>query len=210
MGGYGRPVLGPIQVKKNGTTIFSVSGVDTKDTATAQVTAVRLGTISGSGINFYGQYDWDDMYWCDSTTIPGEARIDTLRPSADTAQKQWTPSTGSTNYSMLNSTLLQTTTYVEAATVGFEDRYDFADLAAVPTSIYAVSLCSFGKKTDAGTKSMKLSIDDGSAVSYGAEFFLNATSALSPQRVMETRPSAGGAWTGAQVNAMKPGIVEYS
>lgn len=82
--------VGVINLYVNGQSLLSLSGVDTKTNATlSTVTTVYLG--DNTSIVGKGSYTFDDMYITDTPARLGEQRIETLYPSADTAQLQWLP-----------------------------------------------------------------------------------------------------------------------
>lgn len=100
--------VGVINLYVNGQSLLSLSGVDTKTNATlSTVTTVYLGdNTSNVG---KGSYTFDDMYITDTPTRLGEQRIETLYPSADTAQLQWT--TKGENFSLGPGTSASTTAF---------------------------------------------------------------------------------------------------
>lgn len=191
---------GFVRLYINSVLVCSATNVDTRTAAGVinQLACRPCGT-PGNPVNYY-----DDIYISDSSTRLGECRVETLRPTADTATKQWTPDTGAVNFSRVNATLAQSTTYVSSGTVGNTDLYELADLTGTPSSVFAVSFSVVANKTDANTKSIAFAYDDGT-LAIGADQFLGSTAImLASPLVANTKPS-GGAWTAALVNALKLG-----
>lgn len=193
--------VGYVEVWVEGVSVCSASGADTNNSGGAVVSL----SLTEDG-NFPSPLlDYDDVYVTDTLIPLGPSRVETIRPSADTAQKQFTPSTGSTNYNLVNSTLLQSVTYVQDGTPTELDLYDFSDITGTPALVHAVSLNMVAQKTDANIRTINYSIDLGSGVSDGTAYILGSGTSLLPDiRLLETKPG-GGSWGYTDVNAMKAG-----
>jgi hypothetical protein len=136
----------------------------------------------------------------------GERRIDTLRPSADTAQKDWTPDTGTDNYSRVNETPINgDTSYVTAATVGNKDRYALNDLPINPVTVAAVQALVVARKDDAVTRAIAPVIKSGATEAVGDDFGL-ASGYGAALKIFETDPNTSSAWTTSGVNALEAGM----
>jgi hypothetical protein len=99
------------------------------------------------------------------------------------------------------------TSYVADGTVSDEDLYNFANLSAVPASIYAVAVKAFCKRSDSGARTvslrMKSSTTDGGGSSTGQT---PATSYAWIGSNFETDPNGSIPWTGVNLNAATTGI----
>jgi hypothetical protein len=192
---------GAITLKVDGVTVLTLSGVNTCGVAGS---TTFDGIIVGSAglVQGFSAYI-DDMYWLDSNTTLGERRIETIRPNADTATKQWTPSSGVVNYTRVNDTLVNTATYNQSNTLNQTDLYDAVDLSGIPINIDYVQITCFAQKSDAGARSIGLIAD------------LSATQLQSPDKAltaslikyafgMATKPG-GGSWDASSVNGLKIG-----
>jgi hypothetical protein len=189
---------GSVVVKVDGVTVLNLTAQDTNNAVT-NVDTIVLGHTQGSSSNS-GVIDLDDLYVVDSATTLGERRVETLRPSADTATKNWTPNSGTNNYDRVNeSTVDGDTTYVQASTVGTRDLYSIGSLSSTPANIDAIQVVSFGEKTDATSRSIYNSIQSNSVDSDGSSFAL-AASYGKFERIVANDPSGGGAWTATRVN----------
>jgi hypothetical protein len=83
-----------------------------------------------------------------------------IRPNADTATKQWTPSSGVVNYNRVNDDDGQNTaTYNQSNTLNQTDLYDCVDLSGIPVNIDYVQITCFAQKSDAGARSIGLIAD---------------------------------------------------
>lgn len=196
--------VGTINMKVDGVQVAAVTGLNN----VASGTTTFFGMVFGGGM--FGSSGGfppnavtiDDMYMTDGNTL-GERKIETLRPNADTATKQFTPDSGTTNFSRVNATLGQTSTFVSAANVGNTDLYSVNALASVPAIVDAVNIISFAQKTDAAARSINLVADVAAVQIVSPNIVLPA--AISKQNsLMLTRPG-GGAWTAADISALKIG-----
>jgi hypothetical protein len=186
---------GVFNVYVNGTAVLSLSS---QNTGATDITSIRI-----DGLNQVQSFD--DLYTTDSSTRLGECRVDLLPPSADTAQKDFTPSTGTTNYNMVNETQYnEDTNYVSAATVGNKDLYDVTDLPFTPASVYAVKVTWRARKDDATTRTVRANLKSGATTANGATKAMGA-SYQSYSDVYVTDPNTSAAWTVSAVNAIQVG-----
>lgn len=146
----------------------------------------------------------DDLYITDTATRLGECRIDTLHPSADTAQKDFTPSTGTSNYAVVDDTQFDTTDYVQAVASGNKDLYNIDDMTFNPATIYAVQTITMAKKDDATTRTMRTNVKSSSSTSNGATRALSTSYQIFAD-IFATDPATSAAWTEAGVNAAQIG-----
>lgn len=191
---------GTLELWVNGALHGTFTG-DTKNTANAGMDYIQIQAADGSGGGTNS--DFDDLYVSDSATRIGERRVEVLRPSADTAQKDFVPSTGTNNAAMVDDTTVLTTDYVQGGTVGNLDLYDLGDMATTPLSIDAVQLVAFALKTDATTRAFALVADLAGTQTVSTDKTLNATIARYTSTML-TKPG-GGAWDSAALNALKAG-----
>jgi hypothetical protein len=150
--------------------------------------------------------DVDDIYYKDVATRIGERRVERLLVTADTVDKDWTRSTGSDNFALLDETLVDNTDYVIGTNVGDYDLYDLANLSSNPTTIDCVQLCPFGHKTDGASRSIYAVADSGATKSNGSAIALPSSAGALPVRVLETNPDGSIAWTKTTVNALQVGL----
>jgi hypothetical protein len=148
----------------------------------------------------------DDFYYTTgAATRLGESRVETLRPAADTATKNWTPNSGTTNFSRVNELVCDgDTSFVSATAVATADLYTVGALSSTPANIYAVQLTAFSYKTDATTRAINLVAKSGATSSPGGNLPLPASYAKF-ERVLEIDPNTGASWTAAAVNALQIG-----
>ena len=194
------------KVRVNGVDVITLpAGSDVKATANAFANVVRL---AGAG----GQNLWDDLYICDQTgstnnDFLGDVRVDTLFPTADGNYSQFTPSTGSTHYVLVDETAPNTTDYNSGTTVNDRDSYALGNLTAlVSQTVYGVQTNIAVLKDDAGAKSIASFVRSGSTNGDGASAGVG-TSQFYVRQIFEQDPAAVAAWTEATVNAAEIGAL---
>lgn len=188
--------------------INAAAGIDLKNHSTlATANELLLGSLSIGG----GEIRQDDFYLCDQSgsvnnDFLGDVRIDTLYPNGDGNYSQFTPSTGTTHYTLVDETAPNTTDYVDGTNVGDRDSYALQDLAALASqTIYAVQVNAAVAKDDAGAKNASTFVRHGGTNGDGASAALGTSQAYISQ-VYETNPNGGGAWTESAVNGMEAGV----
>lgn len=140
------------------------------------------------------------------SSIPYGARlITTLRPSADTADKDFARSTGDDNYALIDEVNLDTADYVESGTSGDQDLYDYSDLGFTPTQVNAVVLNAVVTNPAGGTVNFQQSAKSSSTTSQGTSTAAPA-SARTHQEPFYADPNGSIPWTGSAVDAAQFGI----
>lgn len=199
---------GTAEVRVNGTTVISLTGQNTKTTSNAYANVIL---VNHAGVPFSNNGSIDDLYVCDGTgstnnDFLGDVRIDTLYPTSDGTYSQFTPSTGTEHYSLVDETNPNATDYVDGSTVGQIDSYGMGDLSPIASQIvYGVKVNAAVLKDDAGAKSVATMVRSGSTDAAGASAALG-TSQTYVSQIYETNPSGSAAWTEAAVNAMEAGV----
>lgn len=202
---------GAVHVRKNGNTVddFVATGINTRGGSTnAYANHLTIGQNSPQNNNAI----WDDFLWFSATgaapnTWVGDVRCVQLMPTADTAQKQFTPNSGTSNFSRVNEAQEDgDTSYVSDVVAGHNDLYDIADLATTPASVVAVQTKGFVKKSDAGARSAQVQLKSGSSTVTSAAAVLPTTYQYI-SRIDTVDPNTSAAWTGTAINAIQIGPV---
>lgn len=188
--------VGTVNVYLNGTLIATATGANTG--------ATTIGVISFRG-NLVTHVD--DIY-CDNasaTAHKGDCKVETLMPTADTAQKDWSRSTGATNFSLVDEKPENVDTdYVFASVVGNKDLYDCADLGSTPLTIHAVQVEGIIRKDDATVRTGRINSKSGATTNNGTTRTLS-TSYLIDRKILLVDPNTSAAWTTSAVNALQIG-----
>jgi hypothetical protein len=198
------PTVGTVELRINGVSVLSLSGVNTRSTANSYVN--QLYVVSQGSGSFL-----DDLYVCDisgtkNNDFLGDSRVDPLLPNADGTYSQFTPSTGTSHFALVDETTPNTTDYNDGLTVGNRDSYQFTNLASLASQIiYGVQANAAVLKDDAGAKSICTFVRSGTTDSDAATAVLG-TSQTYVSQIFETNPSGGVAWTEASVNAAEFGV----
>lgn len=195
-------------VRVNGVDWLNVTaGSDLKNQTGSTADRIYFGQITSppSGVT----QDMDDIYVCDNTGAThndflGDCRVDCIFPNADGTYSQFTPSTGTSHYQLVDETAPNSTDYNESNTAGNRDSYGMQDLAAVTGTIYAVQTHVASLKGDAGYRGLKSLVKSGTTVQTGPTVSL-ATSLAYDNQMFTTDPNTGAAWTESAVNAMEVG-----
>lgn len=191
---------GTIEIRVDGVTVYSGTGLDTRDGATTTIGAFGIGGVAD---NLY----WEDFIAYDSTGSTfndwvGDLRYEIQIPDADGATANWTPS-ASTNVSCIDDALGahdSDTTYISSATT---DQDNYASHAAVSatgnTGILFVELMALARADAAGDK-IALLVDSGGTISAGVDQDLVNGSYRWRKRILETDPNTTAAWTVTNIN----------
>jgi hypothetical protein len=200
---------GSIVIKLNGVTDLTLTSIDTRNGGTAGVIdQVHLG----DPLTFCQNCKIDDFYIADTSgSAPnndflGDVRIDTIYPTSDGNYLQFTPSTGSTHFDLVDETAPNTTDYNSSSTVNNRDSYGMDNLAALSSqTVYGVQVNAAVLKDDAGVRSLSTMVrssitnGDGASVSLG-------TSQRYISQLYELNPNGSVVWTETTVNAMEAGV----
>jgi hypothetical protein len=197
--------VGVFNIYVNSVQVLALSGVNTKNQSAGTIDQLTLFP----GANTPNQLA-DDFYLTSVASKLGECRVETVRPSADTAQKDWTPNSGTANFSRVNeATVDGDTSYVSSSTPGQIDLYDFTDLASAPATIHAVQTTIIARKDDAATRTVRSKVKSSSTTGNGATTALS-TSFASIRDIFVTDPNTSAAWTGLTFNAAQMGMEEVA
>jgi hypothetical protein len=196
---------GAYEVRLNGVNVLSGSGADTQAGTNAYVNMISVGSGNGA-------VSFDDLYVCDGAgglndTFLGDVRVDTILPTADGSTTDFTPSTGTDNYAMVDdATPDSDTTYVSSETLNHIDLYTFANLQSTVGAVHGIQTVLFARKDDAGSRSIAPAIKTGATTAVGDDFAL-AASYIYDLQIFETNPAnSNAAWTISDVNSSEFGF----
>ncbi|QIV65771.1 hypothetical protein Cp1R7AA1_114 [Mesorhizobium phage Cp1R7A-A1] len=179
------------------------------------------GTFSGQTQTFNGissvqlgggqsgqTWAYDDLYVLNDVADVrlGDMKVVTLLANADTADADWTPSTGTDGYAVIDDDQANTSDYLSASNAGDLSLFDFANLGFSPATVAGIAIETLGKKSDAGTTTIRNVVKSGSAVANGTTRSLGTAFGYQAQDIFATDPNTSAAWTGAAIDALKAGI----
>ena len=200
---------GQARLYLNGQLILSTSAANFSNSASA--TAITNVGILPSNYSTRFMY-LDDYYITNTSTRLGEIHISTLSPSADTAQKDWTPSTGVSNASLLaNNNYSVLTSYVTTTASNKKDMYEVQDLGTTvnTSTILATKVNGIGYKNSFGPSNVNLVMKSNTVEVNGAgtDLYEGTTGVKKiPSIVSEVDPATSAAWTASSINNIQIGI----
>ena len=193
---------GDIQSKVDGVPDIVYSG-DTQPGAATDIVYLRFLQHHEA---FGTEYTRIDDLTYGTGGFPGDIRYSAaLVPDGDTAQLDWTPSAGSTNYAMVDEIPGSDADYVTADTVGYQDIYTLSDWspASGDDPQFIIDWIR-AKKDTAATQGLEPVVDVNGSQSSGGSLDLSTTY-LYYGRVVADDPDTGSGWDEAGINAIKVG-----
>lgn len=198
---YVHPTNGTSKVWLNGALVIDYTG-NTRTSGNSNIQAVQLQRDAST-------QDWDDWYVYDTnagaiTTHQGDCVVYGVLPNAAGTYAEWTPSAGA-NYECVDETPPNgDTDYVSSGTVGQKDSYVFTDLPVFSGAIKGLTVTTFARKDDAGSRAFAVLTKSGATEVDGATRNINATY-QGWYETYETDPNTGAEWTRANFNAAEFG-----
>jgi hypothetical protein len=193
---------GSYELRVDGSTWTSGTGVDTQPAALAYHTAVRLTTP------FAVQASWDDIYILDGTgsmnDFLGNRAVMAIRPDGAGDDSDWTPSAGSNYQNVDEVELDEDTTHNETSTSTDQDLFTYDDVSGV-SSIDGVMV---NTETRVTTGSMELQVvcKSGTTTDIESAGTITSQTYISKQRILEEDPDASAVWTPTTLNAAQFGV----
>lgn len=132
-----------------------------------------------------------------------DVRFNGLIPNSDVTT-DWTPSTGSTHYTLVDEVPYNDADYLETNTDAQQEIYGLTDWTGTNKTPQMTVTWVRALKTTADTQKLKLIIKSGATTDVGtAQDVFTAATYLS--RIDETDPNTGVAWTDSGIDAMQIG-----
>jgi len=196
---------GSYELRVDGSAVLSGSGVNTKAGSHDYHNCFQLYCATGSIPTF------DDLYFLDSTgsqnnDFLGNCRVEAIFPDADGGTTQWTPSSGTDHYALVDEAECNDDAeYVEDDISDHKDLYDYASLQYVTGGIKGLQVNTQARITDATSFDLKTTCHSGTTDSDDAGQAL-AASYADYRRIVELDPDTAAAWTVSGVNAAQFGV----
>lgn len=182
---------------------LAVSGADTQNTLNAYADRIRL--------HVKPEVTYSDIYICDSTGTScndflGETRAVFQPAQADGSYNEWTPSTGTTRYTMVSeSSPNDDTNYVFSAAVGEKTTFNFPALPVAQGNIVGVQILSYARKDNAGTGKFKHLLRRNSTDVVLGEKLIASTYQYHSD-MLELDPLTGSPWTIPNLQSTEIGV----
>lgn len=176
---------------------------DTAAAAGVEMDGFLVGCIDHSGSG--NAQDFDDMYVADDFQNYGQCTFEVPRPSADTADKDFTRSTGADNYALVDEAIVATADYVESGVLNDYDLYELSNLSSNPAIIHAVKPVYVASKTDVGDRRVAMVLSSNGTLDTSASQVITNDPVIYQGQTLLLNPDGNIAWTKAAVDALKLG-----
>lgn len=196
----GAGTAGAVEVRLNGTTVINLTGLS----LTAPWTTVALGSDNTSAQPTTQFDDW--VVWDTTDTVNNDFMGDTFvivaPPSADGTPSDFTPSSGTARWDMVDETTPNDADYITGNAVGDVNEFSHVAVNLPVGAVAAIATQVRALKTDAGASSIEVGIASGTSTSMSPEHAL-ATGALSRSHIANRNPNGNVPWTQATAQAAK-------
>lgn len=206
---------GVVQVRRNGQQVINASGLDTKNGGTKSVIdsiSLWMTTNTNGAADTY----FDDMYVLNAVdgtstqgaannTFLGDCRVETSVATSDSTPLQWTPSTGTSHFALVDEIPSNDADYLSSASSGLIDMWGVTDLSDADQLVYGLQLSGRASKSTSGTRTVKFRIDSNGTAETFSEHFPSTGYTLWYE-MLNNDPDGNIAWTAAKVNSLLVGI----
>lgn len=202
---------GSYEVRIDGVDVLSDTGVDTQHSTDSFHDVVRFSGALASTTPEKGM-QIDDFWVCDSTgsaplnNFLGDGiRIATIHPDGDGDSTDWTPSTGGTNFNLVDETIFVDTDYVENTTTDNTDLYTYE----APPTVYglkAVQVVTEALATEPNEWTLKTVIKHNPTEDSDDGVVVGSSEWLGVVRIMENNPVTTANWTLADIINLQVGM----
>lgn len=201
---------GSLEVRVNGVTVLTLSAQNYFSSAAGALTRFyNTATVST------GDRVFDDIVLNDSTgTVNnswlGDVRIDTIQPTADTAQADWAKSSGTSGFALIDDTLGAAdgdATYLSSNTVGNKSEFVMSDLPSASGSVFALQMRTKSERAGLSPRTYRTYLKSSSAIANGVTQQAYALMyGWAYNGIADTDPNTTAAWVDAGVNAVNLGL----
>jgi hypothetical protein len=193
------------EVRVNGATDIDLAGVDTQQQAgVSTANRIVFSALSSAGDCL------DDIYVCDGTgsshnDFLGEVEIEAIFPSSDYGTCDWTCSTGTDHYALIDDNPPDAdSTYISTDTVDHKDLFDYEDVSG-DAGILGLQINTLARIESAARNLTPM------VRSAGTEYDQTAQSVTGMSyrdfvTILESDPATSSAWTVANLNAAQFGV----
>jgi hypothetical protein len=214
---YIHDTLGWIRVAINGVHRFEALNLDTKHNTSNIVSVGQITNDIGTDDFYFDDYiiyDFTgtaavDTDFCPSVDVDGvgtnyiaELQCMYLPPNGDTAEADWTKSTGTDGFALVDEVSPNDLDYISAAAAGDLSEFDLTDLPEDITYIRGLQLIGRMSKSDAGAAMTKFGMKSDAATDDADERPLTVEPTYWWD-FMNVDPDSGARWTRASLNAAK-------
>ncbi len=186
-------------------------------TATGQDTANTGGNDTARfTIHVHPDSEIDNLYILNDLTATnndflGPIHIDSILPNADGDRTEWTPSSGSDHFALVDEpgTGSIPTDRVTVVAIDTEDLFEYEDLpfiAGAGVVIPGVEVVSMVANEASGSRTYASVLRSDTSESFGGNVVHSATTIRAYGQILETNTAEAVAWNVADINAAEFGI----
>lgn len=197
------PTAGTLAVYVDKVLVYSFTGDTSNHASDHTISQIDISCGNGTGAN--NQFSVDHLYVNTTATQHGDLLIEYKPVAADTADKDWVPSTGTANAALIDEVPVAVADYVTGSVVGDLDVYDLSDLVADSTDILAVQPVILAAKTDAGSREFEMQLRNG-AGQVDNVVVPGITTQFHYGTISDTDPNTAAPWTYGGFNNAKLGL----
>ena len=197
--------VGTVEVRVNGVTVISATGLDTVQSAKVHCAQVSLDCDNASdGVPRISMYCKDYFIWDGEGThnnnFAGTVSIIDLIEESDIDLGDWAPSTGSTGFDLVNESPPDDAKYISALTATTDPAVmTLSDLPEDVTSVRCLMTLVRSRKVDGGDGNLQVGLVSGSDVDLGADHPLT-TAFTYYYDISEEDPATDAPWSPSAVN----------
>lgn len=214
------PSAGAYELKVDDVSVASDTGVNTADAGVADADAFRWSCDNGTSNLSLDHIVIADDTGTDTNDFFGPVLVTSALPRADGDDLDWTPSEGSTHFSLVNEVMPNNNVVitedpkrVTATTVGDVDRWLMDTLTttwALPTAtaVLAVGVETCAAMDASGSLDIAPVFKDATAATAtGTPFTVDDTAYEVSVQIWEENPALAAAWTLADIDAGQFGVI---
>lgn len=191
---------GAYEVRINEVTEVSGTGANTAGSGSNGADAVKFVAVTDACI--------DDVYVNDdqggvNDDFLGDQVVEGILPASDGASSQWTPSTGTDHYAVVDdpANSLNTSDYLSSSTVGQKEYFSMASLAYIQGGVNAVTALVMAANDSVGSRTVKTKFrSSGGSEADGDTLTVSGTNNFEQLAVWDENPVTAGAWASTEVD----------
>jgi len=204
-GTIGNSPNGSLELRINGITENSATGIDTQNGGSAYWNKIRLLGSTSEVIYI------DDLYCCNgegsiNNDFLGDVQVETIFPSANGTTNDFTPLSGSNFENVDETPTDDDTTYIESSTSGHQELYTFPSLSNITSNIRGTQMFRLPKKTNIGSRNLIGTVRSGGTNYDSSTPIATLDDYIYQLDINETDPDTGTDWTVSGVNSAEFGF----
>lgn len=194
---------GYLEIRVNEVTVLNITGADTQATANAETSQFEFGMFPVVTSTVSTTQDTDDIFaWDDDATDAENTVVDFvgdkgcyyLPTTADTAEADWTLSSGASGYSLLDELDPIDSDYIGDSTGAARSIFQVAALPGNVAEVIAMQPVGRLRKEESGSVTIRMGVVVDGNESYTADFSPSTTFAYGTPTPKTIDPDTGVAW----------------